>query len=86
MSAVETLQDGTFPVERPTSTEVTGWLLEGRWFTIDPAGTITSWSPGAVERFGWKRNDIVGQSFAETLLADPALAVSAVESDRKSVV
>src|SRR4051794_41662227 len=80
MSAVETVQSGPPPVERPTSAEVTGWLLEGRWFTIDVAGKVTTWSPGAAERFGWQRADIAGESFPETLLAEPALGNSVVES------
>jgi PAS domain S-box-containing protein len=54
---------------RPSSTEVTGWLLEGRWFTIDTGGRITSWSPAAAARFGWQRKDIAGADFVETLLA-----------------
>src|SRR3954471_17533452 len=80
MSAVETVQSGPPPVERPPSGEVTGWLLEGRWFTIDVAGKVTSWSPGAAERFGWQRADIAGEPFPETLLAEPALGDSVVES------
>src|SRR4051794_41978599 len=80
MSAVETVQSGPPPVERPTSAEVTGWLLEGRWFTIDVAGKGTTWSPGAAERFGWQRADIAGESFPETLLAEPAPGNSVGES------
>src|SRR3954466_10641770 len=79
MSAVETVHSEP-PAERPSSAEVTGWLLEGRWFTIDVAGKVTSWSPGAAERFGGQRADIAGESFPETLLAEPALGNSVVES------
>src|SRR3954470_1587615 len=56
---------------RPDSAEVTGWLLEGRWFTIDLEGRITAWSPAATERFGHERKAIAGSSFVETLVAPP---------------
>src|SRR4051794_24782227 len=56
---------------RPDSAEVTGWLLEGRWFTIDLEGRITAWSPAATERFGHERKAIAGSSFVETLVASP---------------
>src|SRR3954471_6080086 len=67
---------------RPSATEVTGWLLEGRWFTIDPGGKITSWSPAAAERFGWQRADVTGELFVQTLLAETArpAGAAAVES------
>lgn len=29
-------------------------------FTIDPAGTITRWSPGAAAIFGWNESEIIG--------------------------
>jgi hypothetical protein len=67
MSAIEKVHDN--PAARPTPAEVTGWLLEGRWFTIDTGGKITSWSPAATERFGWQRKDIGGADFVDTLLA-----------------
>jgi PAS domain S-box-containing protein len=54
---------------RPDSAEVTGWLLEGRWFTIDLQGRITAWSPAAAQRFGHERKGISGLSFVETLVA-----------------
>src|SRR4051794_5848535 len=53
----------------PDSAEVTGWLLEGRWFTIDLEGKITAWSPAAAQRFGYERKAIAGESFVETLVA-----------------
>src|SRR3954463_1331029 len=56
---------------RPDSAEVTGWLLEGRWFTIDLEGRITAWSPAAAQRFGHERKGIAGSSFVETLVAAP---------------
>jgi PAS domain S-box-containing protein len=56
---------------------VTGWLLEGRWFTIDLDGRITSWSPAAADRFGWQRKDIAGQLFADSLLAPTGQAAAA---------
>src|SRR4051794_3758532 len=70
MSALETVQNGPDPAApRPSSAEVTGWLLEGRWFTIDMEGKITAWSPAAKARFGFGRKEISGQSFVETLVA-----------------
>jgi PAS domain S-box-containing protein len=73
MSMIETAQDGPRPSDpeaaRPSSAEVTGWLLEGRWFTVDLAGKITAWSPAATDRFGWQRADVAGKPFAETLIA-----------------
>src|SRR3954468_13515087 len=56
---------------RPDSAEVTGWLLEGRWFTIDLEGRITAWSPAAAQRFGHERKGITGSSFDEMLVAPP---------------
>ena len=50
--------------------EVTSWLLEGRFLTVDARGAVTLWSPLASETFGWSRKDIVGSSFVETLVAD----------------
>src|SRR3954447_17989247 len=78
MSAIETAQMGPTPANpadtRPSATEVTGWLLEGRWFTVDLDGRIPAWSPAAAERFGWDRAEVAGQSFTETLLAPEARA------------
>src|SRR3954469_8295291 len=54
---------------RPDSAEVTGWLLEGRWFTIDLEGRITAWSPAAARRFGHERKAVTGSCFVETLVA-----------------
>ena len=77
MKMFEKAEEGIVPAagertadERRTGSEqVTAWLLDGRFFTIDPGGRITSWSPGAGETFGWKRADVVGSPFVETLLA-----------------
>ena len=77
MSAIDTATTGPSTASRPSSAEVTGWLLEGRWFTIDLEGRITSWSPAAADRFGWKRKDIAGQPFVETLLAPSCHAAGA---------
>src|SRR3954469_16995711 len=54
----------------PDAAEVTGWLLEGRFFTVDPNGAVTVWSPIAAETFGWRRKDIVGEPLTETLTPD----------------
>src|SRR4051794_28999832 len=70
MSALDTAQSvDPSASPRPNSAEVTGWLLEGRWFTIGLDGQITSWSPAAAERFGHDRKGISGQSFVDTLIA-----------------
>jgi PAS domain S-box-containing protein len=53
----------------PDASELTDWLLDGRFFTVDPDGAITSWSPLAADAFGHRRKEVVGESFAETLLA-----------------
>jgi PAS domain S-box-containing protein len=55
----------------PDAAELTAWLLDGRFFTVDPEGAITSWSPFAAGAFGWRRQDVVGKRFADTLLAPP---------------
>lgn len=69
MSALDTVSEVPDPgAARPDSGEVTGWLLEGRWFTIDLGGNISAWSPAAAERFGYDRKSISGQSFAESLV------------------
>ncbi len=78
MSALDTAP----PIEpsdtpRPDSGEVTGWLLEGRWFTIDLEGRITAWSPAAAQRFGYERKAIAGSSFVDTLVAPAGRALCA---------
>jgi PAS domain S-box-containing protein len=73
MSALDTAHPADAPASpRPDSAEVTGWLLEGRWFTIDLEGRITAWSPAAAQRFGHERKGITGSSFVETLVAPPS--------------
>jgi PAS domain S-box-containing protein len=73
MSALDTAQSvDPSASPRPDAAEVTGWLLEGRWFTIDVEGRITSWSPVAADRFGHDRKGITGESFVETLIAPPS--------------
>src|SRR3954462_4171561 len=70
MSALDTAKPADPAASpRPDSAEVTGWLLEGRWFTIDLVGKITAWSPAAAQRFGYERKGIGGSSFVETLVA-----------------
>src|SRR4051812_41640077 len=72
MSALDTAQPADSAASpRPSSAEVTGWLLEGRWFTIDVEGRITAWSPAAARRFGHQRKEITGEPFVETLIAGP---------------
>src|SRR5438270_7825819 len=53
----------------PHPVEVTSWLLEGCFFTVDARGAITMWSPLAAEAFGWSRRDVVRSGFTETLIA-----------------
>ncbi len=73
MSALDTAQSvDPSASPRPSSAEVTGWLLEGRWFTIGLEGQITAWSPAAASRFGHDRKGISGQSFVDTLIAPPS--------------
>src|SRR4051812_31852878 len=71
VKAIETatpeVQPATEPGQRPDAAEVTGWLLEGRFFTVDPNGAVTVWSPIAAETFGWRRKDIVGEPLTETV-------------------
>src|SRR3954453_9794742 len=70
MSALDTAQPADPAASpRPDSAEVTGWLLEGRWFTIDLEGRITAWSPAAAQRFGHERKAITGEMFVDTLVA-----------------
>ena len=73
MSATETAPEHPEPAAdgsaHPGVAEVTSWLLDGRFFTIDTAGKVTMWSAGAASAFGWSRKDVAGSSFAETLLA-----------------
>ena len=54
---------------RSDAAEITEWLLEGRFFTVDLGGAITMWSPGAAEAFAWSRHDIVRSNFTDVLLA-----------------
>jgi len=43
----------------------------GEAFTsIDPAGTVTAWSPPAEELFGWPAADIIGRSLADTVIPE----------------
>src|SRR4051795_9998704 len=78
MSALETAQIGTTPATpRPSAEEVTGWLLEGRWFTIDPHGQISAWSPVACDRFGYQRAEMLGKSFVDHMLVPDARAAGA---------
>src|SRR4051794_27982047 len=77
VKAIETappeVQPATEPGQRPDPAEVTAWLLEGRFFTVDPNGAVTVWSPIAAETFGWRRKDIVGEPLTETLTPDVEL-------------
>src|SRR3954470_5924815 len=79
---------------RPTdAAEVTAWLLEGRFFTVDPNGAVTVWRPIAAETFGWRRKDIVGEPLTETLTPDIELplgggctgGVTAVNAEARSL-
>src|ERR1700712_5750627 len=83
MKAFETASSGIHPPSdsdpgmpaaagAPDGAEVTAWLLDGRFFTIDTAGAITSWSPLAAETFGWRRQDAIGQPFVATLIGPQA--------------
>jgi PAS domain S-box-containing protein len=77
----------------PDAAEVTAWLLEGRFFTVDPNGAVTVWSPIAAETFGWRRKDIVGEPLTETLTPDIELplgggctsGVAALNSEGRSL-
>src|SRR5947209_12372235 len=64
------MTDGTEAMKSADPAEVTSWLLEGRFLTVDARGAVTLWSPLASETFGWSRKEIVGSSFVETLVAD----------------
>ena len=57
----------------PDAADITAWLLEGRFFTVDPNGAVTVWSPIAADTFGWRRRDIVGEPLGETLTPDVEL-------------
>src|SRR4051794_15957148 len=97
VKAIETatpeVQPATEAGQRPDAAEVTAWLLEGRFFTVDPKGAVTVWSPVAAETFGWRRKDIVGEPLAETLTPDLELplgggctgAVAALNADARSL-
>src|SRR5947209_1417764 len=54
---------------RPDLAEVTSWLLEGRFFTIDTGGRVTMWSSGAAAAFGYARRDFADAGFVEILIA-----------------
>src|SRR4051812_1710533 len=97
VKAIETatpeVQPATEPGQRPDAAEVTAWLLEGRFFTVDPNGAVTVWSPIAAKTFGWRRKDIVGEPLTETLVPDVELplaggctgGVSALNPDARSL-
>lgn len=42
--------------------------------TVDPAGTITSWSPGAETVFGWSAGEALGRDAAMTFIAEDRAA------------
>jgi PAS domain S-box-containing protein len=71
VKAIETATPDVQPVpeagQPPDAAEITAWLLEGRFFTVDPKGAVTVWSPIAAETFGWRRKEIVGEPLGETL-------------------
>lgn len=79
MKAFDTVTGETDTHERggstPDAAELTEWLLDGHFFTVDPDGAITSWSPFAADAFGWRRKDVLGRPFADTLLAPHAREV-----------
>jgi PAS domain S-box-containing protein len=52
---------------KPDASELTTWLLEGRFFTVGPTGNVTSWSPRAADAFGWSRKEILGEAIGEAL-------------------
>src|SRR3954452_13470092 len=97
VKAIETatpeVQPATEPGQRPDAAEVTAWLLEGRFFTVDPNGAVTVWSPIAAKTFGWRRKDIVGEPLTETLVPDVELplaggctgGISALNPDARSL-
>src|SRR5947208_941256 len=77
----------------PDAADITAWLLEGRFFTVDPNGAVTVWSPIAADTFGWRRRDIVGEPLGETLTPDVELplhggytgAVTALSAEARSL-
>ena len=77
----------------PDAAEITAWLLDGRFFTVDPNGAVTVWSPIAADTFGWRRKDIVGEPLTETLTPDAELpllggytgAVATLSSEARSL-
>src|SRR3954470_7884549 len=97
VKAIETASPDVQPAQAagrpPDAAEVTGWLLEGRFFTVDPKGAVTVWSPVAAETFGWRRKDIVGEPLTETLTPDIELplgggctgGVAALNADARSL-
>src|SRR3954468_12288419 len=68
MEAIDTATSEQEQPQAPVAVEVAEWALDGRFFTVDTEGAITSWSPLAIETFGWKRNDAIGMPFVDTLL------------------
>src|SRR3954470_3751850 len=80
VKAIETatpdIQPASDAGRRPDAAEITGWLLEGRFFTVDPNRAVTVWSPIAAETFGWRRKDIVGEPLTETLTPDVDLPLA----------
>jgi PAS domain S-box-containing protein len=97
VKAIETAPPDVQPAadagQRPDAAEITAWLLDGRFFTVDPNGAVTVWSPIAADTFGWRRKDIVGEPLAETLAPDVELplaggytgAVAALNPDARSL-
>ena len=90
MKAIETATGAIPPAAaagpaaaRASAEEVTAWLLDGRFFTVDTDGAVTSWSHAAVAAFGWERVNAIGKPFVGTLLAEsarPSVAASAPET------
>ena len=87
------IQPATDAGQQPDAAEITAWLLDGRFFTVDPNGAVTVWSPIAAEAFGWRRKDIVGEPLTETLTPDVALplgggytgAIGAMNPEARSI-
>jgi PAS domain-containing protein len=77
VKAIETATPDVGPAtdagQRPDAAEITAWLLDGRFFTVDPNGAVTVWSPVAADTFGWRRKDIVGEPLTETLTPEVEL-------------
>jgi PAS domain S-box-containing protein len=77
VKAFDTVTDDAQPAvvagSKPGASELTTWLLEGRFFTVGPTGNVTSWSPRAAEVFGWGRKEILGEAIGERLAPGVAL-------------